>query len=525
MNVQLANTYNPSKNYGVSSWYASPKLDGVRAVFIPEQGFFTRNGKSISGLDSMTGVLDEECKSRGLSFIDGELIISGRSFQASQGVILSAEHCDKSKIEFHVFAVGGSFTDTASMLSAIPDRPEAKIFRVNSEVIPNTFESVEAACRKFMDSGYEGVMLRNTNTAYFEGRSDSLLKYKFFNEADLEIVEINNARSVTVRGKVNGQYIKCKVRFSGENLLGKFLSVKYQAITDSPDIDGFYSLRFPSAIGIKEDRDFVLQTKEVSPKAKFTSKTANGVTYYNNGFVEAVFQITFSQDKHSVRRPSYLPAKSTMSDWKKRLYKCRSIQEGRDLIAELKLTIPQLREFAKYLGVKLSGCKYLKAEIVRWLLNASLGAKLRASRILALVWALRIKKIIRKGMRTTQMNKQELLTRIRNLRRELDGLEDIVIALEESQPVQIPQTQDSDMWLTVKQVCKYLNISQSTFYEAIKNGILPPGFAFGAKTKRWRVSDIRAWQLSSQEKYGSESQANKRGRVSRIRKVSEFCHA
>ena len=123
------------------------------------------------------------------------------------------------------------------------------------------------------------------------------------------------------------------------------------------------------------------------------------------------------------------------------------------------------------------------------------------------------------------MNKSELLTRIRNLRRELDGLEDIVIALEEPQPVQIPQTQDSDMWMTVKQVCKYLNISQSTFYEAIKSGILPPGFAFGAKTKRWRVSDIRAWQLASREKSESETQAKKRGRVSRIRNISEFCHA
>ncbi|MBQ7594134.1 MAG: hypothetical protein IJU48_07260 [Synergistaceae bacterium] len=47
MNVQLANTYNSAKNYKVVSWWASPKFDGVRAVFIPEQGVFTRNNKPL----------------------------------------------------------------------------------------------------------------------------------------------------------------------------------------------------------------------------------------------------------------------------------------------------------------------------------------------------------------------------------------------------------------------------------------------------------------------------------------------
>ena len=80
MNVQLANTYDPSKNYRVSSWFASPKFDGVRAVFIPHMGLFTRNNKPITGFERMTEILDDVCTERGLSFVDGELVLQGRSF-------------------------------------------------------------------------------------------------------------------------------------------------------------------------------------------------------------------------------------------------------------------------------------------------------------------------------------------------------------------------------------------------------------------------------------------------------------
>ena len=45
-NLQLANTYSPSTNYGVSHWYSSPKLDGVRCLYIPGKGLISRSGKS-----------------------------------------------------------------------------------------------------------------------------------------------------------------------------------------------------------------------------------------------------------------------------------------------------------------------------------------------------------------------------------------------------------------------------------------------------------------------------------------------
>ena len=96
------------------------------------------------------------------------------------------------------------------------------------------------------------------------------------------------------------------------------------------------------------------------------------------------------------------------------------------------------------------------------------------------------------------MTKRELLTRISVIQRELASLAAMVLAMDDEPqplPVQI-QPQDSNDWMTAKQTCERLNISSSTFYEYIKQGLLPPGLAFGPKSKRWKMSEILAWKNS-----------------------------
>ena len=388
MKVQLANTYNPSKNYKTASWYATPKFDGVRAVFIPHKGFFTRNEKPIAGFGRMAEILDDVCTQRGLLFVDGELVLKDCGFQASQSAILAAEHADKSKVEYHVFAVGAGFIDTADMLKNLPDRPAENIFRVNSELIPNTFEAVEAACRKFTNQGYEGVVLRDPLVAYVNDRTDFLLKYKFFREADLRITHAHEGAgkfagtlgSLTVEGIIDGVNVRSnvgtgltdedrKILFADKNLTGKIITVKYQSLTSRPDSEGYYSLRFPAVIGLKEDRDF--DTPEtVTETPKFTGKS--NCTFRKNGDVEISVQPQF------VSKPmnkSFFPSEAQMADWKSKLNKCKSVQEGIQLIADLKLTEFKILAFAVYLGIRFSGDEHVKAEIVNRLVEQSLGAR------------------------------------------------------------------------------------------------------------------------------------------------------
>ena len=596
--VQLANPYNPAKNYKVAHWFATPKFDGVRAVFIPDRGFFTRNDKPISGLDFMASVLQEFCTERGLSFVDGELVLAGGSFQASQSAILAAQHDQKSNIEFHVFAVGGSFKNTQEMLQELPDFPDARIFRVQSEAIPNTFEAVDRACRKFTQQGYEGVVLRHPDIPYYEGRSNHLLKYKFFKEADLRIIGVIDGEgrlagtlgSLVVEGEAEGLLVRScvgtgltdedrKILSQDTHLVGKVLTVKYQSITDKPDKEGFYSLRFPVVIGVKEDRDFPQESATVR-QAKIDFPEPAGVIYKSNGVVEAGFQVTFT-DK-PLAKLSYIPDKAALAGWKSRLFQCKTIQEGTQLIADLRLTIPKIKAFARYLGVRLRGCRYLKAEIVRWLINVSLGAKLRASALMKAVQAkqeVQCERFIhdfggnsyavkrggkfafggslaavgfvsrRRGSLALcagrpapagyegfsqvsggcVMNKPELLACIRAFRQqvisELDRFEDALLSLGDAQEVQPVQAHSvhQDEWMTVKQTCEYLKISETTFYEYIRQGLLPPGFEVGPKSKRWRMSDIEAWKQAKQ--ITVLEAPRRRGRPSRVMKIGAFVHA
>lgn len=131
------------------------------------------------------------------------------------------------------------------------------------------------------------------------------------------------------------------------------------------------------------------------------------------------------------------------------------------------------------------------------------------------------------------MDKTALLACIRSFRQEvmgeLDRFEDAIIRLGDPQPQQPVKLQaEADDWMTAKQTWEYLKISDSTFYDYIRRGLLPEGIAFGPRTKRWRKSDINAWQDSRNHPSAVECHkptSGRRGRISRVRKIEEFAYA
>ena len=118
--------------------------------------------------------------------------------------------------------------------------------------------------------------------------------------------------------------------------------------------------------------------------------------------------------------------------------------------------------------------------------------------------------------------RQEILQEVNRM---LDRFEDELLAACEShpEPVQVKSPANDD-WMTVKQVCEELNISDSTFYGWINAGLLPEGVAFGPRSKRWKMSDIRAWQKSKTHDAEERPKTitRRRGRVSRIRKIGDL---
>jgi len=283
MDIQLAKDYDPCTEYENDIWSATPKLDGVRGVYCtsildPHAGLYSRSAKKLHGFESLSRRLSEIAVGAGWTFIDGELIIPGRKFQYIQGVVTSRAHPDKERVRFAVFAVRGlyGFKNTHAMVRKMRhvlnvENRDERVYAIPDLLIPNDPESIQDACDDYVRGGFEGVVLRHPDIPYRRGRTNALVRYKPFKEADLTI-----QGAVEGEGKYAGMLgalelcgiaegrqvrVKCGTGFEDserdltlwESRIGKPFTVKYQSLTDK-EVDGFYSLRFPSAIGFKEDR-------------------------------------------------------------------------------------------------------------------------------------------------------------------------------------------------------------------------------------------------------------------------------
>ena len=188
LSCQLANNYYPTKNYGVSSWWSSPKLDGVRGIYLPtEQAIFSRTlTLKFTGLDHILDI----CKQQGY-ILDGELYIPGEPFDVISGIVRGGAKYDltkKQRLQFHIFAILSIGTrewlSTQEMIDTIPlilpPSPQSIIVGNPYTLIENNPTSIQAQNQFNKDSGLsnEGTILRHPDIAYFEGRSNDLLKVK-----------------------------------------------------------------------------------------------------------------------------------------------------------------------------------------------------------------------------------------------------------------------------------------------------------------------------------------------------------
>ena len=192
LSCQLANIYYPTKNYGISSWWSSPKLDGVRGLYLPtEQAIFSRTLKSkFVGLDHILDI----SKQQGY-ILDGELYIPGEPFDVISGIVRGGKKYDiakKQRLQFHIFAIlsigTSQWLNTQEMIDTIPGviPPNQSIIVANPyNLIENNPTAIQAQNQFNKDSGLsnEGTILRHPDRAYYEGRSNDLLKVKNFEKS------------------------------------------------------------------------------------------------------------------------------------------------------------------------------------------------------------------------------------------------------------------------------------------------------------------------------------------------------
>jgi DNA ligase-1 len=201
--VQLANTFNKTKEYKTKIWEWSYKLDGLRCVALRQSSdenydkgkwtLYTRKGKEFLRVNHLKEQLENMYQRYGCSFFDGELYKHGLTFEEVQSLVMGFKEGQSPDIEYHVF-VGGVASDFLRgegienvEIVTQSDQSHIKPTSMGTMHIDRIYEVLEEA---FM-LGFEGLMLRDPNKLYDYKRSDALIKIKK-SEEDEEYGEITS---------------------------------------------------------------------------------------------------------------------------------------------------------------------------------------------------------------------------------------------------------------------------------------------------------------------------------------------
>jgi len=284
--VQLAEKYldyhKKQKNDGIAYWWASKKLDGIRSYF--NGTMYSRTGKKIIGFDHIAEELNILMTENDLTFVDGELYSHSIPFQTISSIVSKKKGFDpavKKQLKYSVFYIGGDWANTDEMVKKYAECMTKYNFKyvtfIPYEQVANNREAIDALCVKYVEEGYEGVMLRNPVNHYDWKRSANLLKHKLFIEDDFKIVGFEEGTPGTacegtlgatlLEGEYEGKKVRSKCgsgyKLSGEysrdwfwtnraTILGQMAETKFQGLTDEADENGYFSLRFPIFRKLKE---------------------------------------------------------------------------------------------------------------------------------------------------------------------------------------------------------------------------------------------------------------------------------
>ena len=265
--------------------YEQPKLDGYRCVTVIEGGVATlwsRTRKPIKVLPHIVSQLENLAAGNGADRLelDGELYNhewvvkygKERAFEMLGEYIRTKEPVDGyEQIQYNLYdypSIDGTFEQRNDALTQLFQSVDASqipnIIRVETNLVESEDDAI-LAFENFLSKGYEGAMLRTRDGEYLKHptkRSVGLLKIKKFDDAEFEVVGVNEGRG-KMAGKAvfvcqhNGETFEAKMKGPLEQLreywansdkyIGKQITVQYQGFTGKKKVP-----RFPVALRFRE---------------------------------------------------------------------------------------------------------------------------------------------------------------------------------------------------------------------------------------------------------------------------------
>lgn len=251
--------------------YVQPKLDGIRCIAILKDGkctLWSRTRKPITGVPHIARAI-EAAFSQDI-ILDGELY--NHDFKANFEKIVSFVRQEKPAaghevVQYHVYDLPSDevFSNRATKLRYIKSSwfPNREIVKVETVQIDDEAEAMNYF-QLWRKEGYEGAMIRNAEGKYVNKRSYDLQKMKEFDDAEFEIIGVEEGRGKLAGhvgafkcrmadgkeflAKMSGDTEKLREYFNFESSWhGKKLTVKYQGLTGANGVP-----RFPIGVAIRD---------------------------------------------------------------------------------------------------------------------------------------------------------------------------------------------------------------------------------------------------------------------------------
>ena len=288
----LAQKFEPAskttkKNTIVFPCFVQPKLDGLRCVVYrdPSTGEIRRQSRTGTYFDTMSHIAESLAPlfaKYPAVVLDGELYTTEIPFEELAGLIktkkLTPSDTDKlCVIEYHIYdivdetmpyhvrhdSIKKMFAQVAASTASSPHKLPPYI-RLVETIEAKTQVEFKAEFSRFIEEGYEGIMLRNKTGMYrCNYRSHDLQKYKEFQEDEFRIIgfmqgdgrdkgtviwvcETKEGKEFKVRPRGTIEN-RSKLFKTGEKYVGKMLTVIYQELTEEG------KPRFPVGKDVREN--------------------------------------------------------------------------------------------------------------------------------------------------------------------------------------------------------------------------------------------------------------------------------
>lgn len=224
--------------------YGQPKLDGVRCMANTDGSLMSRGGK-----DYDVAHITEKIKAADVPYVlDGELYIPSTPLQDIVSFVKKPKEGSE-KIQYWIYDmyVPDIIWEERMKLLATLEVYGISLVEVPSVLI-NSEEEMKAFHDKCVEEGFEGVILRHPEGKYeLNKRSRYLIKYKEMKDSEYKIIDVIEGKgkfvgcaifvcenpdgpnfNVTPKGNMKQKREWFQDR---ENLIGKHLTVQYQALT------------------------------------------------------------------------------------------------------------------------------------------------------------------------------------------------------------------------------------------------------------------------------------------------------